>query len=112
MLSGCRFLGDPKVLTCSGDSTCALWDAERGTQVTVFAGHDGAVNAVAPSADGHTFLSAGCDAIVRLWDVRDGECHRSFLGHTADINGVDWFPDQHALGAPLPRPAEHRLGWF
>jgi guanine nucleotide-binding protein G(I)/G(S)/G(T) subunit beta-1 len=40
-LSCCRFINDRQILTSSGDTTCALWDIERGQRIIEFAGHSG-----------------------------------------------------------------------
>merc|ERR1712008_568375 len=65
-LSCCRFLDDNKIVTSSGDMTCALWDIETGQQSTTYTGHTG--------------------------DIRDGMCKQTFPGHESDINAVTFFP--------------------
>lgn len=48
-----------KILTGSGDSTCALWDVESGQLLQNFHGHGGDVMSIdlAPSEIGNTFVS-------------------------------------------------------
>lgn len=55
-----------------------------------FAGHDGAVWAVALSqVDGvDVVLSGGEDRVVRLWRVTDGVCVRTFTGFAAKVTTV------------------------
>ena len=71
-----------KVVTCSDDSTIAIWnlDVQPGIDhirktiapVVRLAGHIGAVLAVCLNpADNNWLASAGEDMTIRLWDVRD-----------------------------------------
>jgi len=96
-LSCCRFLSDDKILTTSGDTTCALWDVETGMPVTKFAGHLGDVMSLTPLPDGKAFVSGACDATAKLWDIRDGSCKQTFEGHDADVNAVAAFPNGQAF---------------
>jgi hypothetical protein len=98
MLSGCRFVNDQQILTCSGDSLCILWDVERATRVAEFTSQTEGINTIALAQDKKTFLAAGTDSVVRLYDFRDGLCHRSWDGNEADVNCLDWFPDGQAFG--------------
>lgn len=97
-LSSCRFLDDSKIITSSGDVTCAVWDIESARQITIFSGHAGDVMNLSISPDQRTFISGSCDATVKLWDLRDGTCKQTFHGHEADINWVQYFPSGNAFG--------------
>merc|ERR1712194_220080 len=77
-LSCCRFLDDNKIVTSSGDMTCALWDIETGQQSTTYTGHTGDVMSLSLSPDMRTFVSGACDASAKLWDIRDGMCKQTF----------------------------------
>jgi len=96
-LSCCRFLDDNKIVTSSGDMTCALWDIETGQQSTTYTGHTGDVMSLSLSPDMRTFVSGACDASAKLWDIRDGMCKQSFPGHESDINAVTFFPQGTAF---------------
>jgi guanine nucleotide-binding protein G(I)/G(S)/G(T) subunit beta-1 len=97
-LSCCRFLGEKKILTSSGDSTCKFWDIETGENET-FRDHAGDVMSVAFSpADQHVFISGSCDSTVKVWDLRTSQCTMTFTGHDSDINSVAFFPNGHAFG--------------
>ena len=74
-----------------GSNTFDLWDATGGKLLHSFAGHRGAVAALAFAADGQTLFSAAADRDSRLgvWDPATGAL-RSWLGDNP--NG------SHALG--------------
>lgn len=96
-LSCCRFIDDNKIVTSSGDSTCALWDIETGKQTATFTGHSDDVMSLEISPDKTTFVSGGCDTLAKLWDIRDGKCWQTFAGHVSDINAVAFFPQGTAF---------------
>jgi guanine nucleotide-binding protein G(I)/G(S)/G(T) subunit beta-1 len=97
-LSCCRFLNDRRILTSSGDMTCALWDIENGSQVTEFSDHLGDVMSLSLSpTDQNLFVSGACDAFAKLWDIRTGKVVQTFAGHESDINAVQFFPDGNAF---------------
>lgn len=97
-LSCCRFLDDTRIVTSSGDMTCALWDIETGMQSSAFTGHTGDVMSLSLTEDNNTFISGACDATAKLWDLRDGMCRQTFGGHESDINAVSMFPNNLAFG--------------
>ncbi len=96
-LSCCRFIGDHKMITSSGDQTCGLWDVETGKRLIEFTGHAGDVMAISPGMDQSTFVSGACDAVAKLWDCRDGKCKQTFHGHESDINAIKFFPGGNAF---------------
>jgi len=96
-LSCCRFIDDNKIVTSSGDMTCALWDIETGQQTMACTGHTGDVMSLSLSPDSRTFVSGACDASAKLWDIRDGQCRQTFPGHESDINAVTFFPNGYAF---------------
>lgn len=96
-LSCCRFLDDNRIVTSSGDMTCALWDIETGQQVSIYTGHTGDVMSLSLSPDFRTFVSGACDASAKLWDIREGMCKQTFPGHESDINAVTFFPNGYAF---------------
>lgn len=96
-LSSCRFLDDTRILTSSGDMTCALWDIESGQPTLTFNGHTGDVMSLSIGPDQNTFVSGACDASAKLWDVRSGVCRQTFTGHESDINAVSFFPNGQAF---------------
>ncbi|CAE7538724.1 GB-1, partial [Symbiodinium microadriaticum] len=98
-LSSCTFLGEGQILTASGDSTCNLWDIEKGRPVSIFRDHSADVMSVSVSNhDPHMFVSGSCDALALVWDIRSGQSVMTFRGHSSDINAVAFFPDGRAVG--------------
>lgn len=99
-LSCCRFITDKQILTCSGDTTCILWDIESGNTKTTFTDHEGDVMSVAvlPEVDPNVFVSGSCDSFVKVWDIRSGKCTMTYRGHESDINSVALAPDGKAIG--------------
>ena len=99
-LSCCRFIDKNRILTSSGDSTCMLWDVERGENLTTFKGHQGDTMSlsICPT-DSNLFASGSCDAVAKVWDLRTGGCTHSFSGHESDINSVTFHPAGTALGS-------------
>jgi WD40 repeat protein len=99
-LSCCRFINDRQIVTSSGDTTCALWDIERGQRIVEFLGHTGDVMSLslAPGSNS-VFVSGACDSTAKVWDLRDGRCRQTFQGHTADVNAVTFFPAGNSFGS-------------
>mmetsp|Transcript_13621 Transcript_13621/g.14157 ORF Transcript_13621/g.14157 Transcript_13621/m.14157 type:complete len:356 (+) Transcript_13621:89-1156(+) len=99
-LSSCSFIDETNILTASGDSTCNLWDIERGRPIRIFKEHTADVMSVSVSkVDPTLFLSGSCDTTTKLWDIRSP--NRSILtlrGHTSDVNSVHFFPDGYGVG--------------
>lgn len=99
-LSCCRFVNESQILTCSGDSSCILWDVERAEALTVFMGHKGDVMSLAISPqDENLFVSGACDSTCKIWDSRTGKCTHTFAGHESDINSVAFFPNGTTIGS-------------
>lgn len=100
-LSCCRFVNDQKIITSSGDSSCILWDIERGEPIDNFTDHVGDVMSVAisPDVDPNIFVSGSCDSTAKVWDIRNpNACSQTFHGHESDINSVSLFPDGKSFG--------------
>lgn len=98
-LSCCRFVGNSQLLTSSGDSTCILWDVEKGDALSTYTDHAGDVMSIAVSpTDKNFFVSGSCDSNAKVWDARTKNCVLTFTGHESDINSVAFFPSGHAIG--------------
>mmetsp|Transcript_9078 Transcript_9078/g.37342 ORF Transcript_9078/g.37342 Transcript_9078/m.37342 type:complete len:341 (-) Transcript_9078:1215-2237(-) len=99
-LSCCRFVGESRILTTSGDSNCCLWDIERRQVLATFTDHTADVMSVGLSKHNlELFATGSCDATAKLWDTRVSTCPLlSYRGHDSDINSVAFFPDGNAFG--------------
>eukprot|EP01029_Cantina_marsupialis_P009435 TRINITY_DN2198_c0_g1_i1.p1 TRINITY_DN2198_c0_g1~~TRINITY_DN2198_c0_g1_i1.p1 ORF type:complete len:350 (+),score=84.56 TRINITY_DN2198_c0_g1_i1:76-1125(+) len=98
-LSCCRFIGDHEIVTSSGDSTCILWDVERGESTVQFNDHGGDVMSVSINpTNPNIFVSGSVDSHAKVWDKRTGNCTHTFTGHESDINSVQFFPSGMAFG--------------
>jgi len=99
-LSCCRFIRDDEIVTCSGDSTCILWDIEAKSPKAIFNNHTGDVMSVSVFDQNGVFVSGSCDATAKLWDHRQAKaCVKTFPGHESDINSVQFFPDGNSFGS-------------
>lgn len=98
-LSSTYFINERTILTGSGDSTCNLWDIERGIPTHTFKQHTADVMSVCGSSlDPNIFASGSVDTTSKIWDIRSGKCILTFRGHTGDVNCVAFFPDGNAIG--------------
>ena len=80
------------LLSASNDESIRLWNLKRGTNVAVFAGHDGHrshVLSVAWHFSGRKFASCAMDNTVKLWNVMDGEDENSAGSVEAAIEASD-----------------------
>jgi WD40 repeat protein len=57
--------------TSSIDTTCTIWDIEKGTVFTQLIAHDKEVYDIHFSKERNIFASAGADGSVRQFDIRD-----------------------------------------
>ena len=98
-LSCCRFVNSKTILTSSGDSTCIMWDIEKGEDVSHFTDHAGDVMclSVCPT-NPSVFVSGSVDATAKVWDMRTGACVQTFVGHESDVNAVQFMPCGFGFG--------------
>jgi WD repeat-containing protein 68 len=65
---------DPNMIgTSSIDTTCTIWDRERGVATTQLIAHDKEVYDIAFAQGKNVFASVGADGSVRLFDLRNLE---------------------------------------
>jgi len=96
-LSCCRFVGDDKILTSSGDMSCMLWDVASGQQEKQYAEHNGDVMSISVDKSAKLFVSGACDATAKVWTLGNETCTHTFTGHESDINAVHFFPNGEAF---------------
>ncbi|WP_304621868.1 c-type cytochrome [Neoroseomonas alba] len=68
------------------DQSVIFWDLASGRARAVVRWHGGAVNALAPLADG-AVVSGGEDGRIAVWS-REGRLERTLLGHNGPIAGL------------------------
>lgn len=84
------------VLTGHADGTINQWDVDSGELLATIDAHKNAVNALAFSAEGDTFVSAGADQVAVLWSL-DGTQLQTFVGHSDAVNAVLFAPDGQSI---------------
>lgn len=73
-----------------------MWNAEKGQNMNVFAGHSGQVNAVEFTNDGKKIVSVSDDASLRIWDPRTAKSLSVIQGfgfHEEAITSLAIHPD-------------------
>ncbi len=77
---------------CWGDSV-TVWETGGGREVRDFAGHAGAVEAVAYKPDGTLIASAGLDGRVLLWEPHGGEARAAYDWNLGPVHALAFSPD-------------------
>lgn len=92
-ISSCAFIGDDKVFSTSGDSTCCLFDLETQFTEKTFKGHRQDVMNATVMNNQSCIISCSVDTTSRLWDLRDKSSYAKmvFRGHESDVNTVKLF---------------------
>ena len=96
-ISGMKYVDDNRIVTSSGDATCALWDVEQQVRTLEFKDHQADVMCISVSPDKNSIVSGACDSTAKLWDLRTGKCVSTFYGHDADINAITYHPSCNAF---------------
>ncbi|KAK9891942.1 hypothetical protein WA026_017425, partial [Henosepilachna vigintioctopunctata] len=83
-----------QILTTGSDRKISYWEVLDGTLVRELeASRSGAINAIAISPDGDTFVSGGNDQIVKLWKYQEGINTHIGLGHSGVVTAACFSPD-------------------
>ncbi|CCA76919.1 related to WD40-repeat protein (notchless protein) [Serendipita indica DSM 11827] len=84
-----------KIVSCSGDNTIRLWDAESGQALgEPLRGHTSEVFCVNFSPDGHRIVSGSMDKMIRLWEADNGQpLGEPLRGHEDGVFAVEFSPD-------------------
>lgn len=92
-ISDCRFLSSTKLITSSGDMSCALWDINTGGKVSSFNDHLGDVLTmdVMDTDDPNLFISGSSDGYVNLWDVRQSLPAQNIFITNNDVSSIKVF---------------------
>ncbi|KAF8835699.1 WD40 repeat-like protein [Paxillus ammoniavirescens] len=74
--------GGQQVVTCSGDRTIRIWDAENGEQEGTSMEHEGWIEGLVITRDGKRILSGCQKNKMRVWDVETHELIEEWEHHT------------------------------
>lgn len=98
-ISDCDFLDDTRIVTASGDMTCALWDINKGSRTRTFVDHLGDVLSLSiqPHDSGNLIATGASDGYMKVWDVRTPTPVFQSLVGAADVNIVKFLPEGHSL---------------
>ena len=98
--------GDEAII--SGGPTGVLVAYGRdGKETSGFVGHEGDVDAIAPSPDGHMLVSGAADRTVRLWNVKTRELIAT-LFQASEADWVMWTPQGYYAASG---PGAELIGW-
>jgi WD40 repeat protein len=70
----------PLLVTCSGDKTVRIWNADSRAPVKSLTGHTDQVYAIAISPDGNLIASGSYNGEVKVWKIADGTIVKEFNG--------------------------------
>lgn len=85
------------IATTSFFGTASILDAKTGEKLTVFSGHQDAVDTVAFSPDGDFVVTGSRDSTARLWEAASGRNVAVLKGHQGPVLSVVFSPDGHLI---------------
>jgi len=85
-----------QIVSCSGDETIRVWNAQTGVSVCLLSGHTG-VGTVAFSQDGKHVASGSIDMTIRVWDVNSGQLVWGPIMTQAMVYFLGFSPNGHAI---------------
>lgn len=84
------FSPDAKTIaTACEDGSISLWNAENGTLLKTFTGHERKVTCVKFSWNNKFLASSSTDSTAKFWDIVTGKCIATLKGHKDIVNYVD-----------------------
>ncbi|CCH59245.1 hypothetical protein TBLA_0B04070 [Henningerozyma blattae CBS 6284] len=101
-ISDVDFFDNSRVITTSGDMTCALWDIPKAKRVTEYANHLGDVLAMSlpphnTENSSNLFASCGSDGYAYIWDIRSPAAVQNFFVSDSDVNAIKYFNDGNSI---------------
>ncbi|XP_066999965.2 cilia- and flagella-associated protein 52 [Anabrus simplex] len=93
-MSACFFPTGVQILTTGTDRKIGYWEVYDGSLIRELEGSNcAALNTLDISADGHMFVTGGCDQYVKLWDYKDGVTTHIGTAHAAIVTAVQFSSD-------------------
>ncbi|MBH0122230.1 TIR domain-containing protein [Rhodococcus sp. CX] len=88
------------VSASADDESLRLWDLDTGKSLGALSGHDGTIEVVTATDDGHRLASGGDDGTVRVWDIGTGlPVGAPLTGQQGAVRTVDFSPDGRRLAS-------------
>jgi len=82
------------------DESLRLWDLDTAKPLGALSGHNGTIEVVTATDDGHLLASGGSDGTVRVWNIGAGQPVGSPpTGQQGAVKYVDFSPDGHRLAS-------------
>lgn len=81
---------DSKFVTCSDDSTLAIWDFATRKNEAVLEGHNWDVRCVDWHPYNSVIVSGAKDKLIKLWDSKSKTNIHTWQGHKGDVSKVTW----------------------
>jgi WD40 repeat protein len=75
-----RHPSQPLLVTCSGDKSVRIWNADSRAAIKTLNGHTDQVYAIAISPDGNLIASGSYNGEVKVWKIADGSVVKDFNG--------------------------------
>ncbi len=81
-----------------------VWEADKGKEYNVLAGHKGAVTGLSFMTG--VVASGSEDATIKLWDVKEGKEIKSWAAHPGGVQSVDFTPDGRLVSSGRDKTAK------
>lgn len=96
------------LVTSSYDTTCTIWDIDKGKIVTRLIAHDKEVYDVCFLNNENVFISCGADSSIRLFDLRDLDTSNILFeaNETTALTRISFSyqNDNYLLSTPIDKP--------
>lgn len=84
---------DQLIATASDDDTARVWDAQKGSVISVLKGHTDDVIDAGFSPDSVRIVTGSKDKTARVWDARSGSQLMTLAGHDDAVSSTKFSPD-------------------
>ncbi len=88
-----------RILAWGGDRTARLWDADTGSELGVFAGHEGSLGGVWFARAGSTVVTASSDGTIREWDLESEGQRTTYHPASGRFVWADFDPTSRRIAA-------------